>query len=388
MNLMAKAKARMLINNVFFATLVLSTRMEENRSIPTAATDMIKIMYNPDFIAGLDDPDVVTFVLAHEVMHIVLKHGIRRGSRNPSRWNIACDFAINLMLRKSGFKIWDRCYCDDKYDGMSAEQIYDQREQEREERRKKGGGGDEPGKGRGKPGQGTADNGSNEEDDDALGGDVMEPENLDPETRATIERAINQKVAQATSIARMAGQLPGEIERLVDGILNPPLPWQQLLREFATQVSHNDECWAHRNRRHQAIYLPGKFSLNMGEIVMIGDTSGSMGDDVFAQIGAEMNEIVEFVHPERVRMIWADDDECSREEVFEDGDTIVLHPKGGGGTDMRKPLKFVEKYDPIVVILITDGYTPWPSEEPPYPLIVCCTTEMDCPVGNVVRMNV
>ena len=108
---------------------------------------------------------------------------------------------------------------------------------------------------------------------------------------------------------------------------------------------------------------------------------------MFAQVGCEIDEIAEQVKPERVRMIWADDAECSREEVFERGDEIVLHPKGGGGTDMRKPLKFAEEYDPIVVILITDGLTPWPNTEPPYPLIVICTTTANVPIGQVVRMN-
>ena len=40
-----------------------------------------------------------------------------------------------------------------------------------------------------------------------------------------------------------------------------------------------------------------------------------------------------------------------------------------------------------VVVLLTDGYTPWPDCEPPYPLIVCCTTDADVPVGQVVRMH-
>ena len=65
---------------------------------------------------------------------------------------------------------------------------------------------------------------------------------------------------------------------------------------------------------------------------------------------------------------------------------IKLEPKGGGGTDMRVPLKYAEQFDPKVVVLFTDGYTPWPKEEPPYPLIVCCTTNVEVPVGQVIRI--
>jgi predicted metal-dependent peptidase len=124
----------------------------------------------------------------------------------------------------------------------------------------------------------------------------------------------------------------------------------------------------------------------MGEIVIIGDTSGSMGNEVFGQIATEINEINEQVRPERVRVIWADDTNCAREEVFEQDEIVTLHPKGGGGTDMRKPLRYVEKFDPIVTILVTDGDTPWPRAEPDYPLIVLLTRRNTCPIGKVIEM--
>ena len=31
-------------------------------------------------------------------MHIALMHPLRIGSRDPERWNIACDYAINAEL--------------------------------------------------------------------------------------------------------------------------------------------------------------------------------------------------------------------------------------------------------------------------------------------------
>src|ERR1035437_9956868 len=117
MNSMQKAKARMVLKHAFFASLVLSTKVSESRSLSTAATDMRQIWYNPDFIESLD-PEVILFVLVHEVMHIALKHGLRMQGRTPTRWNIAADFAINWMLHKAKFKIWEKCYCDAKYDGM------------------------------------------------------------------------------------------------------------------------------------------------------------------------------------------------------------------------------------------------------------------------------
>jgi hypothetical protein len=39
------------------------------------------------------------------------------------------------------------------------------------------------------------------------------------------------------------------------------------------------------------------------------------------------------------------------------------------------------------VVIFTDGYTPWPTEEL-IPTIVCCTTDQVSPVGVTVRVHV
>lgn len=363
-NALDKAKSRMLLRHAFFASLVLCTPTIANESVPTAATDMKKIIYNPKFIEGLDR-EVQLFVLAHEVMHIALKHGLRNLGRDPELWNIACDFAINIILRDSGFKIWDKCCIDQfnghpvKFEGMSAEQIYPELLKFAQQK---------PANGAGKNEQG------------GLSGDLRPAGDLSTEERGKLEREINQMVAQAATAAKMAGHIKGSLAHLVDGILQPPLTWKDLLREYCTKVTPEDESWSHRNRRFQHTYLPGRRSEAMGELVIIGDTSGSLiGSDIFAQIGAEIAEIREQVKPDCVRVVWADDDECSLEEVFEPNDEVVLHPKGGGGTDMRKPIRFVERYEPIVCVLVTDGYTPWPEDQTPFPLIVLCNTDAPVP---------
>lgn len=368
MTVYEKARARLLLKHLFFATLVLSTQFEANKKYKTAATDMVKVYYNPEFIESLP-VDVAIFVIVHEIMHIILKHGLRRRGRRPKQWNIACDHAINIQLKKAGLAIWANCYCDMKYDGMSAEQIYDILEAERNQRG-------------GKPDDRDVEGG--------IGEDIIEPDDLTDEEIKQIENRIEQQVAQAASMARAAGQMPAGMDIVVEGLLYPPLPWQALLQEYMLRLVHDDESWSRRNRRFHHVVLPSRWSVGMGELVVVGDTSGSMMmDSIFAQIANELNTINEQTKPERVRVIWADDTEVAHEEIFEPGEEVVLHPKGGGGTDMRKPLRYVEKYDPAVVVLITDGYTPWPSEdELTYPLIVCCTTDVACPVGNVVRMTV
>lgn len=381
MDLMQKARARMLVKHVFFGTILVSTKCIPDETIPTACTNMIDIRYNPKFINDIGDVDKVLFVLAHEVGHVMLMHGHRLQGRDPFLFNIAGDYAINWMLKECGFNLLDGCLVDEKYKDMSAEQIYDDLLKDAKKRKKgkgKGGGGSATG-------NGQPSDGGDGDYPDPLGRDLKPgPGANDPEERARQVRAIQQKVAQAANMARMAGQMPGALERLVNEVLDPAVPWNVLLRDYMTRITYDDETWSRRNRRFET-FLPSRHSLAMGEIVMICDTSGSIGVEELNKVAAEISSIADTMRPERIRVIWCDA-HIAGEQCFELGEEIKLVPKGGGGTDMRVGLDRAEVYNPIVTVLCTDGYTPWPDVEPPYPLIVCCSTMTKCPVGQVVRI--
>ena len=388
-----RARAQMLINHPFFASIVLNTEWIPNPKIPTACTDMVKVWYNPAFFDALTVPDAI-FVMVHEIMHMILMHGLRRGSRKPRRWNHAGDFAINQELVTSGLKMLSVTQrmidkgivqpgtgvgeqyglLDKKYAGLTSEQIYDLLEKEAKKGDK--GGKDKGGKGKGGKGEPV------DADDEDMGLDDLMEAACAGKSQAEVNEIkdkIKQKIAQAATMARSAGKMPANLALLVDGILNPPQRWDTVLREFMTRMVQSSETWNRRNRRF-SITLPSRYDVGMGELVVIGDTSGSMMQDkIFTQIAHEINYCNEYVKPERTRVVWADAEACSGEQVFEPGDEVVLEPKGGGGTDMRLPLKFVEQYDPCCVILITDCYTPWPAEPTPYPLIVASTTNAPCP---------
>jgi predicted metal-dependent peptidase len=374
MTRMQKMRAKMMIQHPFWATMLVRMPMIETRDIPTAATDMESIFINPDFIESLESDDLVSFVLAHELAHRMLEHGIRLGARDPRLWNIAGDFAINLMLKNSGFTVWDQALLDEQYADMSADQIYAKLKQQVEKQKKAGKG--QPGQGQ--PGDGFGDAGG-------MVGDLLPPKAMTPAEEAKLTRQIQQSVAQAAHVARMAGKIPGGLERFIQEVLDPKVPWQVLLRDYMTRFTKDDETWNRRNRRCDEFFLPARYSEKMGEYIAIGDTSGSIGNDELAKYVAEWAQVAEDVKPERIRIVWADT-RVAGEQTFEEGEPIIAKPKGGGGTDMTVPLKHVEQYNPDVVVLFTDGYTPWPATEPPYPLIVCCTTNADVPVGTVVRI--
>lgn len=367
-----KAKAQLLSKSPFFATLMMGTQLIEDRSIPTAATDGAKIFYNPEFINELS-VDLVQFVLAHELGHMMYDHVGRKGARNPRRWNIAGDHVINLLLKDDGFTVWDQAMCDSNYAAMSTEQVYQLLQQEADKNPEK--------QGEGQPGEGQP----GQRQPSGIGDDLRDPAGGDA-AKAGNATAMRQRVAQAANVARMAGKMSVGLAAFIDEVLNPKVSWQDLLRDYMTRTNKDDESWSRRNRRFGQVYLPARYSERMGEIVIIADTSGSIGQDELNQVAAEINAIAEDVRPECIRVIWADT-KVANEQTFEIGEEITFAPAGGGGTDMRVPLEHVAQYDPEIVILITDGYTPWPDGEPAYPLIVCCTTNADVPVGSVVRLD-
>lgn len=352
------ARMQIMLENPFFGSLLMCTPLVSKPDIPTAATDMRSIFYNPNFIESLS-PDHVKFVLAHEVLHKSMAHGLRRQMRNAEMWNWACDYAINIVLKNAKFKILDGALIDESFDGRSSEYIYNVLQKDEED-------GD----------QGGGDKG--------LGADLDEPA-LSSDERAELEQEIKQQVAQAITTARMAGKLSASLERAVSEILEPAVPWSDVLREYMTRISHDAESWSRRNRRIHHAFLPSRYNHVMGPIVIIGDTSGSITAKEFSRVAAEVQAVSDQLNPEHIRVVWADT-KVTSEQVFECNEPLDLKPTGGGGTDMCVPLQHVEQYDPQVVILITDGYTPWPQNPPQYPLVVCCTTQAPVPIGDTIRV--
>lgn len=408
LSMMDKAKTRMLFKHLFFATVIVSTPFIETKKYPRAATNMKVVYWNPDFFATLT-LEVVMFVIAHEIFHILLKHGLRRLQRDPEIWNCACDYYINAKLKEYGYTLWQYtnpdgspggCLYDPRFDDMYEEQIYalllteqqsNPQPQPGDGDEKGGEEGDDgkPGPGKpGKPGQGKTRGGLRK---DVLGDDLTDDGvNMnDPMERAKIERDIDATIARAMTIARQAGKMPAGLELLMEGSINPPQPWFALFVDYMTRLVNDEDTWNRRNRRIDQFVLPGRRNPGMGPVGVIGDTSGSMLEyNVFPQVGEEIDYMMQTAKPEFVQVIWADHADASYEERFEPGDVVTLHPHGGGGTDMRLPLKKMEEYEPDICVLITDAETPWPSEPTPYPLIILTTTGQSTPIwATTIRIR-
>lgn len=121
---MSRAMTRLIVHHPFFGSIGLTLNVSPSDAVPTMCTDGVSILWSPAFVDRLNLDEVIG-VLAHEIMHVVLKHMLRRGNRDPMKWNIAADLAINPILVKGGFTLPEGGLLDHAYDGMSAEAIYE-----------------------------------------------------------------------------------------------------------------------------------------------------------------------------------------------------------------------------------------------------------------------
>jgi predicted metal-dependent peptidase len=350
----SQATTQIILDHPFFATLLLHMRRIEDDKIPTACTNGVFIKYNPKFIDTLTLPQVVG-LLVHEVLHPALGHLHRLPP--TKRGNIAGDYAINNFLddynKTVGHNRIDLppggCV-DHQYDGLSAEQILGKLPPEEED----GGGGNGDGTGWGDF-EGPAGDGD------------LSPEDMQSEW----ERRV---VQSATAVKMQQGKLPACIEAMVEKLVNPVVPWQEVLARFIDNTSANDYSWSKPDRRFlpDDIVIPDLHDETLGEIVVALDTSGSIygSADVLESFQTEVNEIIRRCKPERTTIIHCDA-AVQHVEEFGPGDTVTLKPKGGGGTDFRPVGDYIREHNinPRVVIYLTDLYGTFPDREWPFPTI-------------------
>lgn len=200
------------------------------------------------------------------------------------------------------------------------------------------------------------------------------------------KEAIAREVARAIKEHKKTrGTVPGDWDRWAEDILRPPkVPWQRLLtaslrRVLASRRDADDITWARTSRRQGEArqgepILPGDLSVDPNVLVIV-DTSGSVSDD---ELGVALSEIRHILRRlDVVRVVWWDAEHQGTQRI-----TNVRHarPKGGGGTDMAAAIKHAEnsKPRPDVVVVITDGATPWPKDPPLIP-VVAVLTSADAP---------
>jgi len=132
---MIEARKRLILDYPFWGTLALKLKLVEKR-LRRGRTNGKRIQFNPNWVATLTLSQTIAFN-AHEVGHCMLKHHLRRNGRKNRLWQRCCDLAINPILIEAGFELPGMPLYEERFKGMSVEEIYKIKEKEKKEKRKK-----------------------------------------------------------------------------------------------------------------------------------------------------------------------------------------------------------------------------------------------------------
>ncbi|TKK85393.1 VWA domain-containing protein [Herbidospora galbida] len=183
--------------------------------------------------------------------------------------------------------------------------------------------------------------------------------------------SLRRHTAEAMRAHRRArGTLPQGWERWAEQVLEPVVDWRQALtgavREAVAWAGGAvDYTYRRPSRRSAAlrgVVLPS-LRRPLPRVAIVVDTSGSMGDDDLGAALAEVTGVLREVgvHGNRVTVLACDADVQAVSRVTS-AEQVTL--AGGGGTDMRVGITaaLAGRDRPNVVIVLTDGHTPWPDE--------------------------
>ena len=361
------AKIQLMTKSVFLSTICLRLRHRISEDIPTAATNGVTILYNPEFIKSLDTAEL-TGLMAHEVWHIAFQHLTRRNERDPKIWNIAGDYVINLMLKEAGFQLPREGLYDTQFKDMTTEQVYSEIFDE-------------------------AQNGFPDFKQDILanneGNDEGDPQLSDKDLQDKLTSIVVQAQTQSMMAGKQAGEIPGEISRLIDDLINPKLNWKQLLDRYVSDRIKNDYSWKRPNRRFMPEhYLPSMYSETIGNVTVAIDTSGSVSDNELQAMLSEIQSIRDLYKPKELKIIDCDYDIHNVYTIDEHTDILSLNFTGGGGTSFHPVFEYCEDYPPSVLIYFTDLYASQIEEPVRYDVLWICNSSHDpAPIGDTIYID-
>jgi predicted metal-dependent peptidase len=252
------------------------------------------VYLNPSFCDQLSDKQL-TFVLAHEIMHLLLFHFGRRMNRKPFRWNRAADRAINFGLVQIGLEMppMGLLPTDPAHNEYTTEELYEVEEEQP---------GDDGQASLGKMPGATGgcgvlppQGGDGDGDDDGAEGEAPEDGAAFPST-AESARTWRQLAHSAEQNARSAGDCSGDLLARVLRVPPSKVAWTAVLRNACARAiaerGNDDVSWQRRNRRSFAgdFILPGGIT-SKALVAVAVDTSGSVSDEDLEQALSEVEAI-------------------------------------------------------------------------------------------------
>ena len=356
-----KVKIQALIQgSVFITTVGFNLSVTFDPKYPTAGTNGTDIIINPDFFLDLTK-DERLFLYLHEIYHVVFMHMIRGENKNHEKYNQAADYVINILLRDAGYKMPKGGLVATKYRDWSTEQVYD----------------DIP------------------DPPEGYDCDIIVPGKGEAKTRGgkelqqNIENLVLKAMTASDQNKDAAGTIPSEIKRAMQELINPVLPWRELLERFMTSHAKDDYSYRRPNRRfmNEDMYIPSLYSEAMGEIHVAIDVSCSVTPEEFAIFLSEVCYIHETMNYSKLKIITFDTQIQTIDTIEDTSDILSIEFVDGGGTDLGWMKKYVKKAHPKVLIVFSDMEVHIPKKKPDTEVLWICVNNPSCtaPWGQLIH---
>lgn len=368
------SRMRLLCSHGFYGLLLMHMIFSVDEECETASTDGKRIFFGSEFLDELSDSEL-DFVMMHEVLHVVLQHCFRGKDYDKELFNIACDIVVNsnIMLSNNGD---EKSICIRKYgvsmhkapDGReghlyTAEEVYDMLCSVSQKQYK------QKFSGMDKDTTGGKVNTVNRWDNHEKWGKSEEDESIG-DIWAKRFRDACEAVAVRESFQQY-GLLPAFARRQLLEMKKAKTDWRMLLDAFV-QEEVNDYSFYPPDRRFDdaPFFLPdfNEKEEYAEDILFMIDTSGSMTDEMITEAYSEVKGAVDQFGGRLCGWLGFFDAEVIEPIPFCDEEgLIIIRPSGGGGTSFHCIFSYIEKnmqdHLPVSIIILTDGYAPFPEEK-------------------------
>lgn len=371
-------------------------------SIPTVGVDdRWRLYVNPEFV-DRSTAEELAAAFVHEIHHLLRVHPDRAKSigvtaNDHAVWNICADAEINQDLDEEGWDLPDWAVRPEHFgapNGKPAEWYWEFL------RKDNGGSGsgdgdgdgenDQPGSASGSgaggdtpPGDCGSCAGGETRDWEATEGPASGETGIDPSHADVLRRQTANDVAHHAK-QKGRGTVPAGLLRWAEELLTPKVDWRRTLASMirnavAFAAGKTDYTYSRMSRRTQpgGVMFPALRS-PIPEVAVVMDTSGSMGDAAIGQTLGEIEGILRQVGCGNgaVSVLTVDAAVQGVQKVTTAKRVEVL---GGGGTDMRVGIEEAIRLRPRpnVIVVLSDGGTPWPEQPPAIPVVAGILHEAD-----------
>ena len=396
------AKTQLVFDFPFFGYIITQFGLFPTKDITGMQTDFKTLYYNPEnvFDYSIDD---IQQSLIHLILHLILKHPERRRGKNKQVFSISAEISVDLMMediiknqKKENWRSRDISKIIN-FLGQPTEKIYNVLMEDYKEMSE------------------NSEENSVESNDETIqkimekygtgkgcsfdeAADMIE-KHMSNETRNLMSESFNGLMRSSFDQVKEIGDLPDSLKSYLQTLLEPELPWTQILQNFVQKTIMVDWRWNPPNRRFisKGMHLPSPDREHM-TIVAAVDTSGSVSQEEMDEFISELYGILNSITRMKLILIICDAT-IQGVYIFEDGESIDGVPmpwnglefKGGGGTRFEPVFEYVNQIvQPDLLVYFTDGYGSYPpAESVNFPVIWVMTnrTHPEVSVGSVVYFN-